>query len=112
MACHGQPQTCDLVAARRPEHLTPLVDLGQPGQCASQTAITEAVVTTTADAEKPAVRVHAWVDRDPETVGRAGRLLSDVLDEETGDLPRLSVGLRAVRTLLTERADTSPASAK
>ena len=79
---------------------------------AAHAAITEAVVTTTSDAAKPADRVHAWVDRDPETVGRAGRLLSDVLAEETGDLPRLSVGLRAVRTLLTERAEASPTAAK
>jgi glutamate dehydrogenase len=71
---------------------------------AAHAAITEAVVTTTPQAEPAADRVRAWVDRDPETVSRAQRLLSDVLDEEVVDLPRLSVGLRAVRTLLTERA--------
>jgi NAD-specific glutamate dehydrogenase len=48
-----------------------------------------------------------WVDRDPETVARARRLLTEVLEQQTADLPRLSVGLRAVRTLLTERADDS-----
>jgi hypothetical protein len=36
-------------------------------------------------------------------VARARRLLGDVLAEDEGDLSRLSVGLRAVRTLLGER---------
>jgi glutamate dehydrogenase len=65
-------------------------------------AITEAIVSTTTD-DGAADRVAAWTSRDPDTVSRARRLLSDVLDEESGDLSRLSVGLRAVRTLLSER---------
>ena len=65
--------------------------------------ITEAVVTTTEPGDGHQ-RVATWINRDHETVARAGRLLAEVLEEEAADLPRLSVGLRAVRTLLTERA--------
>jgi glutamate dehydrogenase len=68
--------------------------------------ITEAIVTSTGDVGATE-RVSVWVDRDPETVARARRLLTEVLEQQTADLPRLSVGLRAVRTLLTERADDS-----
>ncbi len=67
--------------------------------------ITEAIVSTTTDDGAPD-RVAEWSARDPDTVSRARRLLSDVLDEESGDLSRLSVGLRAVRTLLSERDPT------
>ena len=79
---------------------------------AAHAAITEAVVTTTSAAEGDATdggaqRVLEWIERDPETVGRARRLLTEVLEEEEVDLARLSVGLRAVRTLLTERAGTA-----
>ena len=73
---------------------------------AAHAAITEAVVTTTADSVDGEQRVRTWIERDPETVGRARRLLADVLGEDATGLPQLSVGLRAVRTLLTERADT------
>jgi glutamate dehydrogenase len=62
-------------------------------------------VSTTTDDGAPD-RVAEWSARDPDTVSRARRLLSDVLDEESGDLSRLSVGLRAVRTLLSERDPT------
>ena len=74
---------------------------------AAHAAITEAVVTSTPSDLDGLARARTWIDRDPETVGRARRLLADVLDEDTADLPHLSVGLRAVRTLLTERADTA-----
>jgi glutamate dehydrogenase len=70
---------------------------------AAHAAITEAVVAGTDDGEA-AQRVAAWADREPDTVARARRLLGDVLEQETVDLSRLSVGLRAVRTLLAERA--------
>ena len=87
---------------------------------AAHAAITEAVVTTTtgvagAESADPSgasaseQRVSTWIDRDHETVARARRLLAEVLDEESVDLSRLSVGLRAVRTLLTERADPAVA---
>ena len=68
-------------------------------------AITEAVVATTAQDADAVDRVADWVRRDPDTVARARRLLTDVLDEEVADLPKLSVGLRAVRTLLGERSE-------
>ena len=69
---------------------------------AAHAAITESVVAMT-DVGEPHQRVQEWVDQDPETVARARRLLADVLQDEVGDLNRLSVGLRAVRTLLGER---------
>jgi glutamate dehydrogenase len=71
---------------------------------AAHASITEAVVSTTPDHGDPAQRVSEWVRRDPDTVARARRLLTDVLEEEVVDLSRLSVGLRAVRTLLGERS--------
>jgi glutamate dehydrogenase len=70
---------------------------------AAHASITEAVVATTDDEAAPLARVEQWAARDPGTVARARRLLGDVLAEDEGDLSRLSVGLRAVRTLLGER---------
>jgi glutamate dehydrogenase len=69
---------------------------------AAHAAITESVVAMT-DAGEPHKRVQEWVGQNPEMVARARRLLTDVLADEVGDLNRLSVGLRAVRTLLGER---------
>ena len=70
---------------------------------AAHASITNAVVATSDAQAAPLARVEEWAARDPGTVARARRLLGDVLDSEEGDLPRLSVGLRAVRTLLGER---------
>jgi glutamate dehydrogenase len=66
-------------------------------------SITEAVVATTDDEAPPPARIEEWAARAPGTVARARRLLADVLDDDVVDLSRLSVGLRAVRTLLGER---------
>jgi len=70
---------------------------------AAHASITEAVVSTTDGEADAATRIEQWAARDPGTVARARRLLGEVLDEDEGDLSRLSVGLRAVRTLLGER---------
>jgi glutamate dehydrogenase len=71
---------------------------------AAHARITQSIVTTTGPGEAHE-RVAEWIAADPKTVARARRLLSDVLGDDSPDLSRLSVGLRAVRTLLSERAD-------
>ena len=70
---------------------------------AAHARITQSVVTTTAAGEAHS-RVTEWIEADPKTMARARRLLGDVLGNDSPDLSRLSVGLRAVRTLLSERA--------
>ena len=70
---------------------------------AAHARITQSIVTTTAPGDAHA-RVTEWIEADPKTMARARRLLTDVLGDDTPDLSRLSVGLRAVRTLLSERA--------
>jgi glutamate dehydrogenase len=63
-------------------------------------SLTAEVIAMTDAALPPSERVTAWEAQDSHTVRRARTLLSDVLDEESGDLARLSVGLRAVRSVL------------
>ncbi len=64
-------------------------------------AMTAEVMTLTASGS-PADRLAAWERQDDDALRRARVLLGDVLSEETGDLARLSVGLRAVRSVLRD----------
>jgi glutamate dehydrogenase len=62
-------------------------------------AITAEVIAQTPDGQ-PAARLSAWEALDPAGVQRAKSMLRDVLEEEHGNLAQLSVGLRAVRSVL------------
>ena len=45
-------------------------------------------------------RIQEWEDDDEVVVSRAATTLEEICAEETGDLARMSVGLRVVRGLL------------
>jgi glutamate dehydrogenase len=55
---------------------------------------------TGADEPAPA-RIATWEEGDAVVVARAASTLEDICADETGDLARVSVGLRVVRGLLS-----------
>ncbi|MDQ4053941.1 MAG: NAD-glutamate dehydrogenase, partial [Actinomycetota bacterium] len=55
--------------------------------------------STPADEPAPA-RIATWEDAESVLVERAAGTLQQICADETGDLARMSVGLRVVRTLL------------
>ncbi|HET6753248.1 MAG TPA: NAD-glutamate dehydrogenase [Jiangellaceae bacterium] len=72
---------------------------------AVQTALTAQIIQTTEDGMDTKARVKAWAARESVVVGRARETLREIVDSDTFDLARLSVGLRVVRGLL--RAETA-----
>ena len=61
-----------------------------------------AQVLRTTDASEPApARIASWEDDDALVVARAAATLQDICGDESGDLARMSVGLRVVRGLLS-----------
>ena len=72
---------------------------------AVQTALTAQIIQTTEDGMDTKARVKAWAARESVVVGRARETLREIVESDTFDLARLSVGLRVVRGLL--RAETA-----
>jgi len=72
---------------------------------AVQTALTAQVIQQTEEGLDTKARVKAWAAADSVVVGRARDTLREIVESESFDLARLSVGLRVVRSLL--RADTA-----
>jgi glutamate dehydrogenase len=61
-----------------------------------------AQVLRTTDADKPApARIASWEEGDSVVVTRAASTLEDICADESGDLARMSVGLRVIRGLLS-----------
>ncbi len=72
---------------------------------AVQTALTAQIIQNTDDGMDTKARVKAWAAQDAVVVGRARETLREIVESDTFDLARLSVGLRVVRSLLrTETA--------
>jgi glutamate dehydrogenase len=71
---------------------------------AVHTALTAQAIHFTDEGDDPGERVEAWAAQDKVIVDRARRTLQDIVQGDSFDLARLSVGLRVVRSLL--RADT------
>jgi glutamate dehydrogenase len=67
---------------------------------AVQTALTAQIIQSTDDGMDTKARVKAWAARDSVVVGRARETLAEIVESDTFDLARLSVGLRVVRSLL------------
>ena len=72
---------------------------------AVQTALTAQIIQNTEEGMDTKARVNAWADRDSVVVARAQETLREIVESDTFDLARLSVGLRVVRSLL--RAETA-----
>jgi glutamate dehydrogenase len=62
--------------------------------------LTAQVLATTSSDEPAPVRIADWEKQDEVVVTRAVTTLDEICSEGRGDLARLSVGLRVVRTLL------------
>jgi glutamate dehydrogenase len=72
---------------------------------AVQTALTAQIIQNTEDGLGTKARVNAWAAQDSIVVGRARETLREIVESDSFDLARLSVGLRVVRSLLrTETA--------
>jgi glutamate dehydrogenase len=72
---------------------------------AVQTALTAQIIQNTEDGLDTKARVNAWAAQDSIVVGRARETLREIVESDSFDLARLSVGLRVVRSLLrTETA--------
>ncbi len=64
-------------------------------------ALTGQVLAVTAPDASVAERIMEWEDLDEVVVGRAVETLQEICTDEHADLARMSVGLRVVRTLLS-----------
>ena len=67
---------------------------------ATHAALTAQVLACTPDEEDAIGRVTQWEEQSGVLLQRARSMLADVIDGDTWDLARLSVGLRVVRTLV------------
>ncbi|WP_116947324.1 NAD-glutamate dehydrogenase [Jiangella endophytica] len=67
---------------------------------AVQAALTAQVIQHTHEEEAPQHRVEAWAGQDEVVVARTQDMLREIVEGDSFDLARLSVGLRAVRGLL------------
>lgn len=67
---------------------------------AVQAALTAQVIQHTDEDSSPQDRVEAWAAQDEVVVARAQDMLREIVEGDSFDLSRLSVGLRAVRGLL------------
>ena len=70
-----------------------------------QAMLTAQVIQHTDETADPQTRVETWAAQDEVMVGRAQQILREIVESDSFDLARLSVGLRAVRGL--QRADAS-----
>ncbi|MFW6090700.1 MAG: NAD-glutamate dehydrogenase domain-containing protein, partial [Actinomycetota bacterium] len=66
--------------------------------------LTAQVIQFTEEDDDPRTRVETWADQDAVLVARVKNTLAEVVESETSDLERLSVGLRVVRSL--QRTET------
>ncbi|MBB5788503.1 NAD-glutamate dehydrogenase [Jiangella mangrovi] len=71
---------------------------------AVQAALTAQVIQHTDEESSPQDRVEAWAAQDEVVVARAQDMLREIVEGDSFDLSRLSVGLRAVRGLLRSDA--------
>jgi glutamate dehydrogenase len=67
---------------------------------ALQAAITAQVLQHTEEGRDVEARVEEWKAQDSVVVSRACQTLGEIVDSDSFDLARLSVGLRVVRSLL------------
>ncbi|TDC46784.1 NAD-glutamate dehydrogenase [Jiangella ureilytica] len=67
---------------------------------AVQASLTAQVIRLTDEESSPQDRVEAWAAQDEVVVARAQDMLREIVEGDSFDLARLSVGLRAVRGLL------------
>jgi glutamate dehydrogenase len=72
---------------------------------AVQATIVAQALTFTDENAEPDERVRDWAGQDAVVVGRARRTLADIVEAESADLSRVSVGLRVVRSLI--RSETT-----
>ncbi|MGI8523340.1 MAG: NAD-glutamate dehydrogenase, partial [Nocardioides sp.] len=70
---------------------------------AVHTQLTAQVLRTTSPEESVPARIASWEDSDSVIVGRAAATLAEICADDSGDLARMSVGLRVVRGLLSTR---------
>ena len=66
--------------------------------------LTAQVIQYTDEEAPPQERVENWAAQDSVVVGRVQRTLRDIVEGDTFDLARLSVGLRVVRALIRTEA--------
>lgn len=66
--------------------------------------LTAQVLAMTDDAAEPEDRVIAWQDMNEAALSRAATMMDEIVDTEGPELAHLSVGLRLVRTLLSNQA--------
>jgi glutamate dehydrogenase len=67
-------------------------------------ALTAQVIQFTEESEDPKPRIDQWATQDSVVVERVRRTVGEIVESDTFDLARLSVGLRVVRSLV--RSDT------
>lgn len=67
---------------------------------ALQASLTAQVIQHTDEDAEPQARVETWAGQDEVVVARTQEILREIVDSDSFDLARLSVGLRAVRGLL------------
>ncbi|HEX6337193.1 MAG TPA: NAD-glutamate dehydrogenase [Jiangellaceae bacterium] len=67
-------------------------------------ALTAQVIQFTEESEDPKPRIDQWAAQDSVVVERVRRTVGEIVEGDTFDLARLSVGLRVVRSLV--RSDT------
>ena len=67
---------------------------------AVHTELTAQAIQFTDDGLEPGARVAEWANQDAVIVDRARKTLGEIVEGESFDLARLSVGLRVVRSLL------------
>jgi glutamate dehydrogenase len=67
---------------------------------ATHAALTAQVLASTSSDDEPLSRVTQWEEQSGVVLDRARAMLAEVIEGETWDLARLSVGLRVVRTLV------------
>ncbi len=72
---------------------------------AVQAALAAQVIQHTDEAAEPQTRVETWAAQDEVVVDRAQQMLNEIVEGDSFDLARLSVGLRSVRGLL--RSDST-----
>ncbi|TDE16100.1 NAD-glutamate dehydrogenase [Jiangella asiatica] len=71
---------------------------------ALQASLTAQVIQHTEEDAEPQARVETWALQDDVVVGRTQEILREIVESDSFDLARLSVGLRAVRGLLRPAA--------
>ena len=80
-------------------HPSLLTAWGLSVDAAGAETLTRRVVQTTPEGGPPAQRVATWEKRNAEGLNRARATLTEIGELESFDLARLSVALRAMRTL-------------